>query len=496
MIPSGIPTLDERLGGLMPRRIYLLTGAPGTGKTVACLEFLNVALEAGEPAVMLTNDDPTDVIEQGRYLGIELDEHLESERLVLLRYQLDFARRFARSATPELAFDELRRLIGSVTPSRLVVDSVAPILDGGSAAGIGVHALANFLESLGGTSVATYSADLAGLYDRRLEPLAQRAAAILHFECDRDRGHRVEVRKVRFGVKSTAPISFTIQPGIGIVPLAETRQRRLSDVAGPSSNRLLVLAQHDGLPDDVLATLRSQYQVTTRAQLSHAFADQAAASGAVLIEVRRDSVNDALSLVRELRRSGNRAPIMLVTRFTLRADDRARALRAGADEFLSGDLHPNELLARLEAAIERGHVGRAPTDVEVPLVSQPQADGRVSAFDMHDFRNAITQHLAQDRAPFFTLVRLRLPHGDKSAPQELAAAVMRALRLEGGDLAGVLDDGVAIYLHSARRKDVAPFVERVREEWLRSGGGELEVDLAAYPAEEDRIQSLLEERVG
>src|SRR3954471_190045 len=110
---------------------------------------------------MLTNDDPTDVIEQGRYLGIELEEHLESERLILLRYQLDFARRFARSATPELAFDELRRLIGSLAPSRLVVDSIAPLLDGGSAAGVGVHALSTFLESFGATSVVTYSADLA-----------------------------------------------------------------------------------------------------------------------------------------------------------------------------------------------------------------------------------------------------------------------------------------------------------------------------------------------
>src|SRR6478672_6418019 len=128
-IRSGIDLLDERLGGLQSGRTYVLTGAPGTGKTVACLEFLFAGISEGEKVAMLTVDDPSD------FLGIDLDDALRREQLVLLRYQLDFARRFSRAISPELAFEEFRRLLGTEPPTRLVIDSIAPFLEAGHASG-------------------------------------------------------------------------------------------------------------------------------------------------------------------------------------------------------------------------------------------------------------------------------------------------------------------------------------------------------------------------
>lgn len=490
MIPSGIAPLDDRLGGLVPRRTYVLTGAPGTGKTVACLQFLGAALDAGEPAVLLTTDDPTDIVAQGQYLGIDLDRQLADERLVLLRFQLDFTRRFARAPVPEIAFEELRQLIGERAPARVVIDSVAPFLEASAASGAGIQALMAFLDSLGATSLVTYPADLAGLYDRRLEPLVQRAAAIVHFSCERDRGNRIELRKVRYAVSSTAPIAFVVKPGVGIAGVDESQRRRANDVSVEDARKILVVDTARSLPDDLIAGLRTRYDVTVRSTVASAFAELASGVGAVLLEVRRDSVNDALTLVRELRRAGSSAPVIFVSQFTLRADDRARALRAGADEFVTGDLHPSEFIARLEASIVRGHAPRPLSDVEVPLVVQPSADGRTyELLDAHAFRNAVTAHMAGDQVPFFTIVSLRPTVGGTAL--QLGELAMRRLRLESGDLAGYVDNGIAIYLHSARRKDVHPFTERVREEWRRAGNGELEVVVASYPAEEDQVVALL-----
>ena len=53
LIQSGIAPLDEQVGGLLPGRPYVVSGNPGTGKSVSCLEFLDVALERGEPAALL-----------------------------------------------------------------------------------------------------------------------------------------------------------------------------------------------------------------------------------------------------------------------------------------------------------------------------------------------------------------------------------------------------------------------------------------------------------
>ena len=492
MIASGISLLDERLGGLVPKRTYVLTGSPGTGKTVACLEFANAGLDAGETVVMLTSDDPTDVVAQGHFLGFDLEQRLADEQLVLLRYQLDFARRFARAATPEVALDELRLLMGRKPPSRIIIDSVGPFLETGSASAVGVQSLAGFIESLGATTMVTYSADLAGLHDRRLEPLLHRAAAILHFSCERDRGHRLEFRKVRYGARSTAPASFVIEPGVGIVPLADAPRRRADDAHSTDSQSVLVLDSTQSFPSELVAMLRTRYDVRVRNALSHAFAELASGSGAVLVSVRRDTVDDTLTLVRELRRAGSRAPIVLVTQFNLRADDRARALRAGADEFLTGELHPAEFLLRVEAAIARGHHSRAPsTEVEVPVVTHASADGLIEALSGDEFRRAVNAHLSGDRAPFFTLVTITPQEG--GAPKALATEVLRAIRTESGDLAGIDGRSVAVYLHSARRKDVAPFMERVRERWRRAGNGELQIDVAAYPMDERSVARLLEQ---
>src|SRR5207237_2560327 len=123
---------------------------------------------------------------------------LVEERLVLLRYQLDFMRRFARASSPDLAFAELRTLLGGCLPQRVAIDSIAPIVDAGTAAGGAVLAPLEFLDGCGATALVTYPGDFAGRYARRLEPLVQRAGAVLHPSAARDRAGVLEIRKVRF----------------------------------------------------------------------------------------------------------------------------------------------------------------------------------------------------------------------------------------------------------------------------------------------------------
>src|SRR3954453_8525800 len=140
----------------MPGRTYVLSGAPGTGKSVACLQFLASALNAGERAAILTSDDPEDVLAQSEFLSLDLMSAIASERLVLLRFQLDFTRRFSRAPSPDAAFAELRRLLGPEAPSRLVIDSVVPFIDGGSSASSSAVAMLQLLDDLGSTSLITY----------------------------------------------------------------------------------------------------------------------------------------------------------------------------------------------------------------------------------------------------------------------------------------------------------------------------------------------------
>ena len=58
-IPTGVPGLDKMLhGGLIPKRPYIVSGTPGSGKTTMLTQFLLEGLAGGERVLFVTLDEP------------------------------------------------------------------------------------------------------------------------------------------------------------------------------------------------------------------------------------------------------------------------------------------------------------------------------------------------------------------------------------------------------------------------------------------------------
>ena len=118
----------------------------------------------------------------------------------------------------------------------------------------------------------------------------------------------------------------------------------LVDQAGPARDRLLDALETDG------------HQLSTAPTVASALA-RLRIEPIDLVVLDRDLPDrDGLDLVRELRAMGDLTPVIAVT-----AQDsvpaRVRGLRDGLDDYLSHDVHPDELLARIEAVARRA--GRA-----------------------------------------------------------------------------------------------------------------------------------------
>jgi hypothetical protein len=129
------------------------------------------------------------------------------------------------------------------------------------------------------------------------------------------------------------------------------------------------------------------------------------------------------------------------------------------------------------------------TSAAEPLIAQPRtAIAGYEILDAHDFRNAVHVHIAGDRPPRFTIVVLR---PDQPCTLWLASLLFDTLRIQSGDLVGQLEGAVGLYLHGARRADVAPLIDVVQNEWRARGGGELAVDVADHPTDEYRVIDLL-----
>jgi circadian clock protein KaiC len=488
LIQSGIVPLDDLVGGLVPGRAYLLSGNAGAGKSVACLEFLDVALERGEFAALLSHDDPTDVLSSAAFLGIDLHRALVEGRFALIRYRPTFVKRAAHAPNMDVVFAEFLRALGPRKPVRLAVDSVIPVLECGKNSGAAsIFALIRVLDDLGATTLLTYPGDLAGLYDPRLEPLMQRAAGVFHLasRTQTRRDGLLEIRKLRYEARSLGPAAFRIQAGAGFVPVHEPGEPPSPDV----QRKLLVLNLADPFPGELLRLLERDHTVIVRTGVAGASSDLVRGeAGALLLNVRRDVIRDALQLIRDLRRSESTIPILVVTPYVLRSSDRTAALRAGADDFLSTSLPPDEFIARVHSIAQRGGSEAVPeAESESPLVLQPTSDGEsYLLLDGGQFHKAVGLHLARERAPFFTVARAEPGNGDVMALADLA---LRISRIRTGDLVGFDGRSVLLYLDGARPKDLKAFLGRLHDEWRRAAGDEIAVETFGYPAEEDRIRA-------
>ena len=490
MIRSGIAPIDDLLGGFRPGGTYLLTGGTGSGKSICCLQFANAGLRRGERVAMLVFGRSDDVRARASFLGIDLSAALREGRLLLLRYRSDFARRVANAVSADRVLEDLQRIMGSHRAKRIVLDSFAPLLDDGSP--IAAASLAEFLERSGSTALLTHAGDLRLGYDRRLEPIVQAAAGVLRLAHDEHGIHRVEALSLRHAAVRAGTASFVIRPREGVTLIAAPRDPSFPVLEG---GPLLLVHTTAAPPDDLLASLRTQREVIVQ---HAAAADRRADVCAIVVETDHTTLDAARALVRDWQRESESAspPILVAVRFNLRSIDRARLLRDGADEVLAGDMGAPELLQRLSAALRRGHLPIPPlaTQEDERLTQLALAGASGELLDGERLARAISAQTARDDATPFALLRFTAAPADLDALGDVA---LRSMRIATGDLAARVGEAIVVYLHGARRRDIAPFLERVRERYvIGEGKGETDgafvAESACYPADTEQVRQLVE----
>lgn len=163
-VESGIPGFDELLhGGIPVRNVVLLSGGPGTGKTIFGQQFLYHGLTKGEPGVLVALEehpvqirinmaqfgwDPRPYEEKGLFAIVDaftggIGEAAKRERFVV------------RSVDDIPSFlDVLREAIRELDAKRVVIDSVTTLYITKPAVARGVvMTLKRVLAGLGCTSI-------------------------------------------------------------------------------------------------------------------------------------------------------------------------------------------------------------------------------------------------------------------------------------------------------------------------------------------------------
>lgn len=118
--PTGIESLDQLLGGGLPDGNSLLVqGAPGTGKTILGMQFLQAGIEQfKEPGMFVTFEEhPRRLYRDARALGWDFEAYEKAGKLIVV---FTSPEAFLR----ELASDNYGKMVREYGLRRVVVDSL------------------------------------------------------------------------------------------------------------------------------------------------------------------------------------------------------------------------------------------------------------------------------------------------------------------------------------------------------------------------------------
>ncbi len=226
-ISTGIPGLDGLLGGGYVRgRTYVIAGDTGTGKTVACLQFLVSGLGRGEKAVYVTVDErPGEIVESAASFAWDLQGHIQEKSLVILDASPYFGARGGadKGIDPQKIVADLGNYAKRLNATLLIIDPITPLIlpsDATSPSQDQARSLIQLLQSqLGTTNLVTAhlpqgGASAGGSVEQFLASgVVQLKASQIDGKCRR----ALSIKKMRATPVEPDEHPFTLMSGDGIV---------------------------------------------------------------------------------------------------------------------------------------------------------------------------------------------------------------------------------------------------------------------------------------
>ena len=116
---SGIPGLDQIISGGFPKgSITLVSGPPGSGKSILCTQFLYQGVKEGQKCLFLTLDKKVEgLLLQTEELGLDFQPAIDNGQIKFLFLNIN----------KKLIYETMTNEILSGEYQRIVLDSITPI---------------------------------------------------------------------------------------------------------------------------------------------------------------------------------------------------------------------------------------------------------------------------------------------------------------------------------------------------------------------------------
>ncbi len=487
----GIEPLDRKLGGIEEGGVYLVTGTPGPAKMVSVFQFIREGISLGERVLLLTDIEPSGLMEVAEAWGSPLEEAWRDGRLEVAGFRDDFELRVLRSAEPEDALGELESL-ATAEVTRIAVDPGSFFLQAGGRSLLGKSFL-EWARKHPATVCVTLSIDSPETLPSSAEWLVHAATGV--FLIDRFPDGLIQFvmhRSVPGTEGSDDPVTLLLKPGAGLVEPDQAPTRRSTDRPMGEADRVLLLTLGNARSSDLEAWAQRAFKTEILRDPLDAVARMQGGPlvGCVLVHAPRQKLREAAQACRAVRPLTAGA-VVFASDDSIRSTDRVNLLDAGADDCLSGGVDFRELAARIQQAVAAG--GKPAS----PMEALHSAESRISGGLLGDreFTEEVSRRGAEPSLSVFCLLNLTSP---SIPPEELGRTISGEVRDEDGDLVTLARGGCLVLLQGARWDSAQAFLARLNSRLREKGGSDptLRSTVLTHPSEKDQIEEVLRRLLG
>ena len=120
-VSTGLNRLDELLHGGFPKNsITLVSGPPGSGKTIFCLQYLKKGVDEGQKCLFMTLDKKVEgLLVQARQLGFDFQPAIDTGQVKFLFLNIN----------KKMIYETMTNEILSNEYDRIVLDSITPLAE-------------------------------------------------------------------------------------------------------------------------------------------------------------------------------------------------------------------------------------------------------------------------------------------------------------------------------------------------------------------------------